>query len=390
MPAPTLQQLLTPQTAYQEKASLLTALQALTTPFPVTDWQEGGVARTLVELFAQGLAVGSQAIANIAAGGFLSLAPGKDSSLGDWLTLLAKQLYNLDRNQATFAQHACVLTAAATSSGYSIQPGQLVEQSTGGLRFINTTGGDLAAGTTLAVTFQAESAGSAYDVGINSITTLLTPLAGVTINNPGTGGTSITQQGTDEESDQSLIARCQARWPSLGSAPTQSVFDLWAKTASTDVTRTLVAPDSTTPGQVDVYLAGASGAVPTGDVAIVQAYIDPRVPLPATCVVSNTENAGIKVTATLYVKNGQQDAALAAATANLTAYVNGVDIKGVVYESDVIEALQSPAGVRNVELATLCLQSSFILTVGDIDLSAISGTPRVASPGTFTLNVVVV
>lgn len=371
---PTLQDLLTPQTADEQKSTLLAALQAVTPAFPVTSWLEGGIARTLVELFAEGLAQMSQLVANVAAGGFLLLASG------DWLTLVAEQVYEIERNEAQYTQGTCQLAAVPTSSGATITPGQLVATTSSGLRYSNTNGGTLAPGGTLNLTFKAESPGAAYNVGVGTITTLSTPLPGVAINNPDLGGgTWITSQGADEETDASLQARCQARWPSLGSAPTDSPFDLWAKTASATVTRTKVLPDSTTPGQVDVYLAGASGSVGAGTVAAVQAYIDPRVPGPSmTCVVSDSTNEPILVEATLFVKAGYEDTALAAANSNLTAYFNTVDISGEIYESDVISDLQSPTGVRNIELTVLARQS-IGSGVGDIDLSAISGTPRVAT-----------
>lgn len=391
MTTPTLSDLLAPQTAAQEKQTLLTRLFGK--GFPVTVWNSGGVARTLIELFAAAFADVTSLLVSIASGGFVGLASGA------WLVLLAKQLYDLDQIQASFTVGTTRLAAVSTSSGYTIVPGQIVVQSDSGLRYTNVSGGALLAGGTLDVGFQAESAGAAYNVGNGSINTLLTPLPGVTVTNPavGTTGTWIatpggdtwtSQQGTDQESDASLRGRCLARWPSLGSAPTQSVFDLWAKTASTQVTRTREVPDGTTPGQVDVYLAGAAGAVGSGPVATVQAYVNPRVPLATSCVVFDTQNEPIQVTGTMYIRNGFQTDAFAQASAAVTAYINGVDISGQVYESDVFEALQAPSGVRNVELTVLA-RVAVGSGVGDIDLSVISGTPRVAT-ASLALTVVVV
>lgn len=373
MATPNLSDLLAPQTADQEKTTLLTRLAGK--GFPVTFWGTGGVARTLLELFAAAFSDVINLVIAVASGGFVGLASG------GWLVLLAKQLYDLDQIQASFTFGTVVLAAAPTSSGYTVVPGQIVVQSDSGVRFTNTTGGTLAAGGTLAITVQGESTGSAYNVGTGSINALLTPLPGVTVSNPAVGGsgTWITTQGADQESDASLQARCLARWPSLGSAPTQSVFDLWAKTASTEVTRTREFPDATTPGQVDLYLAGAGGPVSGGAITTVQSFVNPRLPLCVSCVVSNTQAEQIQVTATLYIRNGFQTVAAAAAIAALDAYINGVDIAGVVYESDVFEALQAPQGIRNVELTVLARQSVGS-GVGDIDLSVISGTPRVATP----------
>jgi len=386
MPEPTLQDLLAPETADQAKQVLLAALSGVSPPFPVTDWQEGGVARTLVELLAQARSDASVQRSAIAAGGFIGLA------LGDWLTLLASELYDLTRNPATFSRGTVRLASAASAPPYTIVPGQLVAQSSSGLRFSNTTGGTLAAGGTLDLTWQAESPGAAYNVGVGSITTLATPLPGVTINNPDLGGgTWITALGADAETDTGLRARCRARWPDLGVAPNSSVFDLWARsTEAVDpnpVTRTRVIADASLPGQVDVYLAGEGGAVGSTVVAAVQAYIDPRVPLPSTCMVSDCQNQAIQIVATLYIRNGQQDTALAAANANLEAYFETIDIDGSVYESDVIAALQAPTGVRNVELSVLGFDR--LHGAADLDMSTLGGTPHVATIAA-TITVVVV
>lgn len=384
MAAPTLEQLLAPPTSDDALATLLQRLAGQ--GFPVTTWQSGDPARTLLQLFADGFADFGTLMVAIASGGFAALATG------DWLTLVAKQVYGLDREDATFTQGTCVLTCTATAPGYTIQAGQLVGISAGGLRFANTTGGNLAAGGTLNVTFQGESPGSDYNVSINSITVLGTPLPGVTINNPDAGsGTWITQVGTDEESDASLQGRCAARWPSLATVSTIDVFDLWAKAASNQVTRTLAQTDATVPGQVDLFLAGASGGVAADVVTAVQSYVDARMLLTSACVVASATNEPIELTATLYVKAGFEASALAAAQAAAEARINATDINGTLYLSELEADLQKPAGadgkpmepsvsgIRNVNI-TVFARQSIGAGVGDIDLSAITGGPHVATP----------
>lgn len=381
MAAPTLKDLLATQTADEALATLLQRLSGQS--FPVTAWQSGGAARTLLQLFAEGLADAGALLVEIAKGGFAALATG------DWLTLVASQVYGLDRNEATFTQGTCVLTCAATAPGYTITAGQLTAISSTGLRYSNVNGGNLAAGNTLSLTFQAEQAGSAYNAGVGDITVLGTPLPGVTINNPDAGGgTWITSSGTDEETDASLLARCQARWPSLSAVPTSPVFDLWAKAADITVTKTLSQVDVATPGQVDLYLAGAAGEVAAAVVSAVQSYVDARMPLTSTCVVASAVNAPVQVDAHLYVKSGYEGTAPAAAQAAVEAYILGTDIDGTVYESEVDAALQDQDGVRNVTIDVLALQSVGA-GVGDVDISAVAGGPHVATP-VVTITTVVV
>ena len=422
---PTLVSLLAPPSADQVKASLLSFLQAR--GFPVTDWAEGGVARTLVEMIARALAELSKLVAVIAASGFVAF------STGDWLTLVAAQVYALSRNPATFTQGVVILSDSAGAGPFTVVPGQLWFGSSDGRRFANTIGGVLPKSGALSLAVQAESPGSAFNVPTGSVTTLLTPLPGVTAANPyqlgqvvqvgsgpgtvtpsglptvaaavvvkilqgggiglatfavatdgvtfgapqplgnplllpGTGitvallgtfvagdtysfGTSwITSSGTDPEPDDALRSRCLARWPSLGVAPNADVYDLWARTAAPQVTRTRVRPGATIPGRADLYLATASGPADAATVAAVDAYLQPRIPLTSTVSVASAGPVGVTAQATLYIQNGYQDSALAQATDNLSAYVNHVPIGGTVYTSDLISALQTPQGVRNVVL----------------------------------------
>src|SRR5438132_13822567 len=111
MAPPTLSSLLAPPSADQVKASLLASLQAR--GFPVTDWQEGGVARTLVEMVARAVAELYKLVALVAASGFVAF------SSGDWLTLVAAEVYGLSRNAATFTQGVVVLTDSASAGPFT-------------------------------------------------------------------------------------------------------------------------------------------------------------------------------------------------------------------------------------------------------------------------------
>jgi uncharacterized phage protein gp47/JayE len=373
--AATLAELTTPTTEAQELSTTLTALSAA--GFPVTSWQDGDVALTLTRNQCRALSEYTTLRAAIAAGGLLRAALA--AGLTDWLTLLAEEVYAITRNPAVATKGTIRLTAAADAGPYTITPGQLRATSTGGLRYqsANTANVTLAKGGTLDVTFQAETPGAAYNVANGTITTLATPLAGVTCANPDPGsGTWTTTSGVDAESDAALVSRCEARWPESGFGSPAGSYDLWARTADPTITRTKVAASGTVAGQVDVYVAGASGPVGAGAVTNAQTYITPRAPLNVTAVVANTSALALTITAALYGKAQYQTAALAAATAAITALVAGTAIGGTIYGSAKIAALKvgstvSPViGVENVVIG---------LGGGDTALTA-------AQVATLTLN----
>jgi uncharacterized phage protein gp47/JayE len=363
---PTLAELTVPTTYEQERQALLDALAAK--DFPVTSWRAGDVARTLVEIDAQALAEFTSLRASIAKGGLLHTAAGA------WLTLLAAEVYAITRNAAVATRGTVVLTAAADAGPYTIAPGQLWFTSTGGLRYqtANTVNVTLAKGGTLSLTVQAESPGATYNVANGTITTLATPLAGVTCNNPDPGGGSwVTTSGVDEESDASLVSRCEARWPESGFGSPAASYDLWARTADATITRTKVVADAAGPngGGVTVYVAGAAGAVGAGAVAAAQTYINPRAPLGSVPTVVNATSQAVAVTATLFGKSQYQTPATAEATAAAQALIAATAIGGTIYRAALFEALMA-AGVENVTIAA---------PAGDTALTA-------AQVATLTLN----
>jgi uncharacterized phage protein gp47/JayE len=342
----TLAELVTTKTQAEMREALFAELAAR--GFPVSSWREGDVARTLVEIDAQALADESAVVAAIAKGGLLSEATG------GWLTLLAREVYDLERKAAVATQGTVRLTASAEAGPYTIAPGQLWFASASGLRFqsVNTVQLTLEKGGTLDLTVQAESPGAAYNVANGTIAAMVTPLAGVTCANPDPGGgTWITTQGVDEESDAALVSRCAARWPEAGYGSPAASYDLWARTASSAITRTKVQASGSVGGQVDVWVAGPSGPVSAGDVSAAQSYIAARAPLTSSAVVANATALAVTVTATLYGAAAYQTSALASAQAALQALIASIPVGGKVYRSAIIGALMAVEGVQNVSVS---------------------------------------
>lgn len=364
----TVADLIAPRTAEGLKTSLLDALRDR--DFPVTSWAPGDVARTLVEIDAEAISNAEQLVARIAEGGLGARASGA------WLTIRARNIYGIDRLTSTFARGICVLTASPNASLHAFQPGQLWVRSTSGYRYTNTMGGMLMPGGTLHLEFRAESPGSAYNVAPDTITTLLTPLPGVSVSNPiAADGTWLTEPGSDEESDASLYARVQARWAEVGAeGATAGVYRNWAFAASPQVRRVQVRADAGT-GVVNVLIAGDSGALDSGVVTDVRLYLAERAPLCVQPVVASAVNRMIYVEGTIYVRG---DPSQATGIAEAERYIREqVSLGGVVYRSQLVAALSAGSAVRNVALVS---------PAADVQLAA----NEVAIPDTSGVTVVTV
>lgn len=330
--------------------------------FPVTSWRVGGVARTIVKLVAKGCVDLAGLVSAVAAGGLLTY------SSGGWLTLLAAQVYQCFRAEATLARGTLRLDATIASGPYTITPGQLTFSwaAADGIKYYkNTTGGTLASGGSLSVSFQAEEAGSAHNAPDGGIDTIVTPLSGVTITDSFfllNGVSRITTQGSDEETDAALKARCLARWGTTGSAANEDGYEYWARAASSEITRVRAAENVPSDGHVTVTVASSTGAPTGGAVTAVNEYINGpptvRRPLCVTVHVAAAAEQAIPLTATVYVRAGSNPNAQAQAAAALAAYQATLGIAGAsggytvpggvtVFRSQIIEELQTPAGVVN-------------------------------------------
>lgn len=307
-------------------AALIAFLQAR--GYPPTDWVEGSVQRTLVELQAAGIADLEALRLEITKGGFL------DSASGDYLDLLGQSAYSLTRKQATFARQTFRLTAQAGFGPYSIQPGQLWAGNAAGLRFNNLAAGTLPLAGTLDLGFGAERPGAAYNLPLGSGTVLFTPLPGVTITNTG-----VLEAAIDKDADAIYRERCRLRWGELGFGATRAAYESWALSSTPTVTKVRVLDNNPRgQGTVDVVVWGEGGLGP-GAVGECDNYIQQRKPLTANVQVYAATQVNIAVAATIRLRAGFLTQVQAEVASRLAAYQQGLLIGATVYHSALIEAL---------------------------------------------------
>lgn len=322
---PTLAELLTLKSQDTIETEILST--AAGRGMPTTVWSPTGVAPTIIAGNAKAMVALYEGRVAVASGGYLYLASGK------WLTLLAQHVFREARSPAVFAEGNCRLTAISGAGPYTITAGQLWATSTSGKLFTNVTGGTLSQGGTLTLRFKAERSGLAYNVANNTITTLKTPIAGVSITNPAGDGSWLVVQGQDEEGDASLQDRCANKWASLGVGMTADAWRYWARKASSQVTRVLV--ESTPYAETLLTLAGVSGAIDSGLLTEVDAYLQLRRTTGTYLTTQNATNRTVAITGTVYYYTGHSAAQGYAETA-LLRYQGAIDISGTVTPSTVV------------------------------------------------------
>ncbi len=341
-------ELTTPPTEDEQLTTLLEL--ATLAGFPATSWQSGSVPRTLLQVQATVLAELAVLIRDIGRGGLL------DDAEGDWLDLLVESLFDESRIQAVRTRGNALLACAATAGPYTIAIGQLVATDPAGKEFRNITGGTVSSGGSLALEFEATEPGAAYNLAPNTLTILLTPIAGVTIDNPVVppATTWITQAGADEESDDQLRERCRAKWATQGTGATTDSYVFWAREASSQVRRVHVLEHSdqgtATDGHVTLYLASEVGTVDAQAVTDVSAYIAERRPLCTTVHVVAATQVIVPITCTITVRAEDKAAAEAIIGDYLDELQASIDIGSTVYTAAIIEQLMRPQGVINAVL----------------------------------------
>lgn len=348
----TLQTLFEPKTRDEILEQILGVAQAV--GLPIEAWQEGSVGREMMAVFAQKLADYSLVGARAAGGGLLGYAEE------DWLTLLAAELYLVDRIPATSGTCTLLMTNASNVS-YVLAAGEVrAVNSATGATYTSTTGGSLGVSSSLSVTVQADEPGTASNAAVGAIDALVTPLLGVAVAN------TSACAGTDEEGDEALRERCRE---SLGKASPNGpaeAYSYFAKIATrTDgsligVTRTNVVQGILT---VTTYVADADGPIDSADLSDVDASIQENaVPTGYTAQTVNATAVTVPVTSTVYLAPNSSLSISDLATAveeRLVAYFAAAPIGGYVvsggfiFRSAIIgEIFQAaPADIIKVDLA---------------------------------------
>lgn len=288
----TLETLITAVTSTKIYAKLLTLAQAV--GLSTESWQDGDPTKTLLDSVSRRDETRESLIVDAIRGGLLDLAEG------GWLTLLARYGFKVERRGATFATCTVRYTNAGTAFAEIEEPeDSTTKNSTTEAFFRNTTVGVIPAGGFVDLEVIADVAGSDANSAVGEIDYLVTSIPNVTVSN------TTAAIGTDEETDEELRARCRAKMQSISPNGPRGAYHYFATTPEYNegaaITRTRVVPDSDT-GDVQVYLAGAAGAVSSDDRQLAEDAIDAwATPLCIEATVSSATNFSQAVTYTLWV-----------------------------------------------------------------------------------------
>lgn len=362
---PTLEQLRTVPTRTQTLQWYLDNLGAL--GFNVTGWQDGTPQKTLLlglsRVTSNFAEIGKQIVEMC----FNDLARGA-----------ALEAYSIARfgntpKPGTRFKYTVRLTNGG-SVPHTVAVGQLLLSTRQGVQYRNLTGGTVSAGGgTLDITVEAVKKGAAGVASDNTITVMVTPLAGVTATNLAGG---LVLAGEDPELDTTLRLRNSTKWARLTVELVADSYRNIALEASDAIRQAEV--DDTNPrgaGTIDVYIAGDSGESGPAEVEAAQnvfvtrafqteAYpADPTPapgnPDPTRVLVKAAPAVPVTITGTIYYGNTFSAVTVQAKVeAAIAAFVALTPIGGYPYPSpgkvlpreNLVTAIQAVQGVRTVVL----------------------------------------
>lgn len=296
----TLDTLTTALTKDEISAAIYAAVEAR--GVSTTTWKPGAVARTIIAGVSIVLAALSVLQALIAKSGFLEL------SAGDWLTVVARNVYGVERIVGTFASGS--LTLDNTAGGvFAPGIGDIIALNTAtGKTYRNTAAFTLAAFEVgKAVDFAAVEVGSDSSAAPAAIDDFETAMLGVTVTNP------LAFVGLDDEEDPALLTRARAKIGTLSPNGPSDAYAFLALSAATDdgasagVTRVTTVPDGS--GNVAVYVADAAGSLTgtVGDTTTPLGAVDESiqllaVPLAVTATTISATPLAVPVTYEIWVR----------------------------------------------------------------------------------------
>lgn len=225
---------------------------------PVDSWRAGDPTRSLYHYLAELLSTRDEAAAEYIRAGFLG------SARGEWLHVLAQEVYDYTPNPATSAKNSMLISN--TGGGYyGLDAGQLVlRSSVTGKTYHNAVPVTFTPNTAnVTVQWIADEPGADSSVGENEIDEFVTGFDGLTIVSSAAG------YGADAESEPSIKQNCLDSLGATSPNGPREAYDFVARSAkltgSTEVTRARASGDT---GNGDIFVSIASAAGPVSELTL--------------------------------------------------------------------------------------------------------------------------
>jgi len=343
---------------------------------PFTNFNPSAAIRNLLEVIAAPIAELYQLVQTVTSQSWIQTATG------EWLDLKVREV-GIVRNPAvktkiylTFSRSAPAtqnITIPVNTICKTLKDAQGQE-----FRFYTMEDAILEQGQTAVVVLsEAETAGSAYNVGPETITKIVTAISGIeAVTNIDISQHQgyLKREGSDPESDEQLRQRAIGVWETLGLGGDRAAYQTWALSVPGVVAATVLDDFPFGPGTVGVVIVGANGAPTPQLLNEVYQYIKIRKPLTADVRILGPEittvDLSLEITRFANADPQTVEADILAAVEN---FASNLQLGEGLILSRLINVLMEVDGVYNVKILTpekdVLVPVSCFLQIGEVEIT---------------------
>ncbi|MDR3561914.1 MAG: baseplate J/gp47 family protein [Negativicutes bacterium] len=356
--------------------------QLATKASQITNWNVGGIFRTLTELAMQGLSDLYDLLVSIVPMGYVQYATGT------WLRLKVAEI-GIEALLAQKTQGNVTFGRNQVGLAIPIPSGSIVKTDLSSLgdelRYFTTADMILPANALeIQVPVLAEFEGSKYNVGQGYIKNLVTHIDGIdSISN---SPDWVVSEGADEEDDDSIRSRYYLKWNELATGSIALAYVSWAKSVAGVMDVAVNDRHPRGQGTVDVVITSTNGLPTQTLIDSVTAYIDTKRPNCSDVLVKAPQPISIDFDITLYLPATEGDTTAAESEGlaiidalfvkdNVRTYITPYKIGETPYRAKLDSFFMGIASVVNVDINS---------PATDIPIAA----DQIAARGNITVNAV--
>ncbi|HCL55453.1 MAG TPA: hypothetical protein DHW82_00370 [Spirochaetia bacterium] len=312
----------------------------------ITEFVEGGDLRNILEITAEYKYRFYQLLNQVFENAFIMTASGS------WLDLKCAEI-GIYRTEAVKTKGTVFFYRnTADSSNIVIPAGTMVKTKIDvygkEYRYLTTAEAVLEADITeIEAEIESELEGVSYNVGIDRITELQTPIDGIDGVENRIGW--ISQYGADSETDESLKNRFLLKWGSLAGA-NETAYLNWISGIS-GIDQKIIIPLNRGFGTVDIFITSTAGSPSQELLDEVQAVVDENKPLGISVQVKAPDEEPFNINADIVIYPGYHTGTVIdSVIEKLSNYANALKIGEDVIRNRIITQAGTVDGVKDIVL----------------------------------------
>jgi uncharacterized phage protein gp47/JayE len=295
----------------------------------ITNWNIGGIFRTLTELAMQAVADLYALLVKIVPMGYAKTATGQ------WLDLAAEDIM-VPRHLEKKTVGLALFGRLQPGPGVRIEVNTIVKTDMASdgdeLRYFVTAETMLPEGALeVAVPVKAEFAGARYNVGQGYIKNLVTHIDG--IDSVSNAAAWITEEGADQEEDEPYRERYFLKWDELSTGSTGQAYVSWARAVTGVMDAAVNDRNPRGQGTINVYITSTDGQPSQDLIGDVIAAIEKKRPQCVDVLITGPQLRVIDYDVTCWLPPNSGDEA--ATLAEAQAIIQAMHVKDATRDLDI-------------------------------------------------------